>query len=92
MKKVCRDSNRLIDLPNIGKSIAADLQAIGIERPQQLCRQNPLSLYEKINQAHGCRQDPCVLDVLMAAVNFMEGGPARPWWTFTAERKRKYHI
>jgi hypothetical protein len=29
-----------------------------------------------------------VLDVFISAVRFMEGAPARPWWRYTAERKR----
>jgi hypothetical protein len=29
-----------------------------------------------------------VLDVFLSAVRFMEGAPARPWWHYTAERKR----
>jgi hypothetical protein len=35
----------------------------------------------------GKRQDPCVLDVFIATVRFIEGAPARPWWHYTAERK-----
>jgi DNA transformation protein len=26
-------------------------------------------------------------DALMAAVDFMNGGKAKPWWEFTAKRK-----
>jgi hypothetical protein len=36
------------------------------------------------------RQDPCVLDVFMSIVHFMDGGEALPWWSFTEERKRSY--
>jgi hypothetical protein len=25
----------------------------------------------------------------MAAIDFMEGGEAKPWWDFTEERKRR---
>lgn len=32
-------------------------------------------------------QDPCVLDTFIAAVDFMHGAPARPWWYYTKERK-----
>jgi hypothetical protein len=34
------------------------------------------------------RHDPCLLDTFIAAVRFMDGEPARPWWAYTAERKR----
>ena len=26
----------------------------------------------------------------MAAIDYMEGGKSRPWWSFTGERKRRY--
>ena len=79
---------RLEDLPNIGKSIAADLRGIGICTPAQLGGKDPYALYANLNRATGTRHDPCVLDTFIAAVRFVDGGPARPWWTFTAERKR----
>lgn len=31
---------------------------------------------------------PNILDVFIAAVRYMEGAPARPWYRYTAERKR----
>jgi len=78
---------RLEDIPNVGPSIAADLRRIGVERPEQLKGQEPLALYERSCLAAGVRQDPCLLDVYTAAVRFMEGGPALPWWAFSALRK-----
>ena len=81
---------RLDQLPNIGKAMAADLRMIGIEGPRQLIGKDPLALFRALEQRTGQRQDPCVLDTFMAAVHFMEGGEARPWWSFTAERKRLY--
>lgn len=36
----------------------------------------------------GVRHDPCVIDVFLAATRFMGGEPAKPWWHYTAERKR----
>jgi DNA transformation protein len=36
------------------------------------------------------KQDrPCLLDTFIANVRFIEGGPKKPWWKFTAERKRE---
>ncbi|HSH95895.1 MAG TPA: helix-hairpin-helix domain-containing protein, partial [Roseimicrobium sp.] len=35
----------------------------------------------------GLRHDPCMLDTFIAAVRFMDGGPKKPWWAFTKERK-----
>ncbi|MEO8740652.1 MAG: helix-hairpin-helix domain-containing protein [Casimicrobiaceae bacterium] len=79
---------RLEDLPNVGKAIAADLRGIGIRTPAQLCGKDPYALYAKLNRVTGARHDPCVLDTFIAAVRFVEGGPAVPWWTYTEERKR----
>ena len=45
-------------------------------------------MYERLCAQTGTRHDPCLLDTFIAAVRFMDGGPAVPWWAFTAERKR----
>lgn len=82
------EARKLEDLPNIGKSIAADLRAIGIERPQQLAEQEPLSVYLRLGGAMGERHDPCVLYTLMAARHFLDSGEARPWWVFTDAGRR----
>jgi hypothetical protein len=89
MTKHDRDSIReLEDLPNVGKAIAADLRLIGVRRPSQLPGRNPRAMYEKLCRVTGARHDPCLLDVFISVVRFMEGGPPLPWWKFTAERKR----
>ena len=79
---------RLEQLPNVGPALAADLRSIGIERPADLLGQDAFALYRRLCAQTGQRHDPCVLDTFMAAVNFMNGGRARPWWDFTATRKR----
>lgn len=82
--------SRLDALPNIGPAIAADLARIGIHRPQQLIGKDPLALYQALCRQTGRRHDPCVLDIFMAAIDFMEGGAPRAWWTFTEERKTRF--
>ncbi len=84
------ECQRLEQLPNIGPSLAADLRLLGIAAPQALAEADAFSLYQALCRATGKRQDPCVLDTFMAAVDFMRGGPVRPWWSFTAERKARY--
>ena len=79
---------RLEDIPNVGKAIAADLRMIGINNPDDLAGRDPFSMYDDLCQITNTRQDPCVIDVFMAAVSFMNGEPVRHWWEFTAERKR----
>ena len=80
---------RLEDIPNIGPSIADDLRALDIFEPAQLRGQDPYELYRLSNLRAGAEQDPCLCDTFIAAVRFMEGGPARPWWYYTDERKRE---
>ncbi|MEM4990291.1 helix-hairpin-helix domain-containing protein [Collimonas sp. H4R21] len=79
---------QLEDLPNIGKAGAADLRRIGIQNPGQLVGQSPLQMYDTLCAKTGARHDPCVIDVFMSAVRYMEGAEALPWWSYTAERKR----
>ncbi len=83
------DARRLEEIPNIGKSIAGDLRAIGIHEPGQLRGRDPYALYEASNRAAGVRQDPCLIDCFISAVRFMEGAPPLPWWEYTEERKRQ---
>lgn len=84
------DADTLERIPNIGPALAADLRAIGIRHPRQLRDADPYALYARLERATGQRQDPCVADTFIAAVRFMQGGPARPWWDHTAERKRHF--
>lgn len=79
---------RLEDLPNIGKSIAADLRSIGITHPDQLSRLEPLAVFHELTRVMGHRHDPCVLYTLLSARHFLDKGEALPWWTFTAEGKK----
>lgn len=88
LRKAALAPRRLEDLPNVGPAIAADLRALGVDAPAQLKGRDPFKLYERLNRVTGLRHDPCVLDTFIAVVRFVGGGPARPWWTYTAERKR----
>lgn len=80
---------RLEQLPNIGPRIAEDLRGIGIAVPADLPGRDPYALYDDLNRTTGRRHDPCVLDTFIAAVRFMEGAPAAPWWAYTVERKAR---
>jgi hypothetical protein len=89
--KVKRDRVHLLtDLPNIGPAMARDLELIGISKPSQLAGQDPLKLYRKLCAKTSTRQDPCVLDTFISVTRFMSGEEPKPWWEYTAERKREY--
>jgi len=83
-----RDSAKLEDLPNVGRATATDLRGLGIRVPGDLKGRDPYALYDALNRATGTRHDPCVLDTFISAVRYVEGAPARPWWKYTAQRKR----
>lgn len=79
---------KLEELPNIGKSIASDLRAVGILLPQQLAGRDPLEIYVELAGVMGHRHDPCVLYTLMSVKHFMESGEVLPWWKFTEQGKK----
>ncbi len=78
--------HKFTDIPNIGPAMAEDFKLLGLKSPTDLKNKDPLTLYKKICKKTGHRHDPCVLDTFMAAVDFMNGAPARPWWDYTAMR------
>jgi hypothetical protein len=83
-------SEELLKLANIGPAMVRDLARLGITEPTQLAGRDPVELYERLCETDGHRHDPCVLDTFMSAVDQAEGAPPRPWWTYTAERKRLF--
>jgi hypothetical protein len=84
-----REVTRLEGIPNVGPAVAADLRRLGITSPGELLGRDPYVMYDHLCRITGQRHDPCLLDTFIAAVRFMEGAPKRPWWTYTAERKRE---
>lgn len=83
----CHD---LLQLPNVGPAMAGDLRLIGIRHPQDLVGRDGFALYRELCRATGTRHDPCVLDTLIAVVDFMQGAEPAPWWRYTAQRKRDF--
>ena len=79
---------RLEALPSIGTAMAGNLQLIGIDHPKKLIGKEPFKLYELLCATSGKSYDPCVIDVFMSVVHFMEGGEPLPWWSFTDKRKK----
>jgi hypothetical protein len=47
-------------------------------------------MYRELCQIAGKHFDPCVADVLISAVKFMEGEPPKIWWRYTKEKKYHY--
>ena len=84
-----RDVARLEDIPNVGPAVADDLRRLGIASPDELLRRDPYAMYDDLSRITGQRHDPCLLDTFISAVRYMEGAPKKPWWKYTAERKRE---
>jgi hypothetical protein len=89
MKNPNRETvSKLEQLPNIGKKMASYLEISDIKTPQSLIGKNAFDLYNKLCKKTGKQFDPCVIDVFMSVIDFMEGGEPSPWWEFTNKRKK----
>jgi len=88
-RRTNRELARLEDIPNVGPAVAADLRQLGITLPIDMVGRDPYAMYDDLCRLTGQRHDPCLLDTFIAAVRFMEGEPKKPWWKYTAERKRE---
>lgn len=89
MKRV--EIKRFRDIPNVGAVIEKDLHVLGMTSPTELAGKDPYQMYTELCRITHKRHDPCLIDVFISAVRYMEGGPPRRWWEFTAERKRHMH-
>ena len=82
------DTEQFRDIPNVGLAIEKDFFALGLYKPVELIGKDPYQLYSDLCTITQKRHDPCVIDVFISAVRYMEGGPVKKWWEFTEERKR----
>ena len=88
--RTAAEVKKFTDIPNIGPAMVRDFEQLGLKMPKDLKRKDAFRLYEKMCQISGTRQDPYVLDTYMAAIDFMNGAPARPWWHYTKTRKKEH--
>jgi hypothetical protein len=93
LKAMAKSERQLIDLISVGPSIREDFAKLGIAEVQQLAKANPKQLYDRLCRLTGERQDPCVLDVFMAAVAQAKN-PRLPaaqcqWWYWSSVRKAR---
>lgn len=78
---------KFTDIPNVGKATEGDLSLLGIKTPLELASQDPYELYSRLCKITNQKHDPCVIDVFIAAVRYMQGEDAQKWWFYTNERK-----
>jgi len=81
------DILNLSDIPNVGPATTRYLSLLGINTPFELVGQDPIALYTELCRITGKTFDPCLADVFISAVRFVEGEPAREWWHFSKKRK-----
>ena len=78
--------DELQTIPGIGKSIASDLQSIGINTVNDLKGKDPQTLYEQLMSKVGSHVDRCVLYVFRCAVYYAENAKHDPdklkWWNW----------
>jgi hypothetical protein len=79
----------LTDIPNVGPAIARKLRRLDVHGVDDLRGRDPDELFERLCAMDGRRHDPCLLDTFVAAVAYADGGPARPWWELSRERKAR---
>jgi len=77
---------------NVGPATAEDFRILGLTRPQQLIGRDPWQLYRRLCIKTKTVHDPCVLDVLMSSIDYMNGNPPKKWWEYTESRKEKYSL
>lgn len=79
---------RFRDIPNVGPATEKLFFALGLDAPAELAGKDPYRLYRDVCRINEEQYDPCVIDVFISAVRYMEGGPPKKWWEFTQERKK----
>lgn len=76
--------NPLTVIPGVGKSIAADLNGIGVFRVEELRGRDPENLYRQICNKQGVVIDRCLLYVMRCAVYYASHTIHDPeklkWW------------
>jgi hypothetical protein len=80
---------RLQRIPNVGPKMATALVKLGVRSLKDAAGKDPDEMYHELCAIDAKRYDPCVRDVFAAVVFHADGGPARPWWEFTPQRKAR---
>jgi predicted RecB family nuclease len=78
--------NPLTVIPGVGKSIAEDLNGIGITEMSELKDKDPEQLYQLICNKKGAAIDRCLLYVMRCAVYYASTENPEPakfkWWNW----------
>jgi len=81
-----KDTDSLLSIPGVGRSIAHDLHIIGIHHVHDLIDKNPEALYNELCAEYKKKIDPCVLYTFRCAVYYAENNNHDPellkWWNW----------
>jgi len=73
-------------IPGVGKSIAADLQSLGVHSVADLKHRDPEIMYQQLMDQVGGHVDRCVLYVFRCAVYYAKSENHEPeklkWWNW----------
>jgi len=86
-----KETRQLRDLYSVGPATVRDLKLLGITRVEQLAGRDARKLYDRLCRLTGKRCDPCVMDVLSAAIAQAQDPnlpkEKRRWWYWSRIRK-----
>jgi hypothetical protein len=85
------NTKKLSDLISIGPAGLKDFKLLKISDVEQLAKQDPAELYERLSSITNSYQDPCVFDVFKAAIEQAKNPDLAPekrsWWYWSRVRK-----
>jgi Pathogenicity locus len=88
-----KETRQLRDLFSVGPATVRDLKALGITGVEQLVGQDAQTLYDRLCRLAGKRCDPCMMDVLSAAIAQAQDPDLpkekRRWWYWSRVRKSR---
>ena len=88
-----KETRQLRELYSVGPATVRDLKTLGITRVEQLVGQDARKLYDRLGRLSGQRCDPCMMDVLSAAIAQAQDPnlpkEKRKWWYWSRFRKSR---
>ncbi len=86
-----RETRTLRDLYSVGPATVRDLKTLGITEVEQLVGQDAQTLHDRLCRLAGKRCDPCMMDLLSAAIAQAQDPnlpkKKRRWWYWSRIRK-----
>jgi hypothetical protein len=84
-----RERAPLRSLMNVGRMVEGYLNDLGVRSVDDLARRNPDAMFNALWRMNPSVCDPCLHDTFSAIVHEAKTGEKTPWFSWTAERKRR---